>query len=218
MTQAKYACNLIEIAILDELLSAGKDLPNTWDQIPIIGDMKEKISTQNLSTLEHINLLALVPGAPLIYASPGISPDNLNQKLVAISRTAEVHLPGSKIENRDLTKGRYIILVSADQTTINSRWILESEAQQILEQIEGFDPIKQPFAFDGLEKLERDRKAAQEKLNQDLVNHLRGRSGIGQEDKVRSNDKESRSYRFFDILIWVVGSALIVCTVWTFKR
>jgi hypothetical protein len=215
MNQAKHACNLIEIAILDELLSEGKDLPNAWDQIPMIRAMKNSISTQSLSTLEHINSLSLVPNAPLIRATVGISLDNSNQKLIAISRIAETHFPGSKIENNDLTKGRYIILFSVDQRKTESRWISESEAQQILSQIEGFDPNRQPLAFDGLEQIERDKNAMQENLNQDLKGDRRKAKRFGPEGQIMPNDKDPKSGRSNDIFKWIVIGSLIVCMIAT---
>jgi hypothetical protein len=156
MTQAKYACNMVELAIWDEFLSEGKDLPTSWNEIQSIQDIKRTISTQNLSTLEHINALAFVPQAPIIQAGMGISINNSNRKLFAIGRAEEFHTQKSQSNNDPQDKGRYAILVAPDNSEISSSWIPEPEAQIIFKQLKGFDPTKQSLAFDKVEQLKRD--------------------------------------------------------------
>ncbi len=164
VTQARYACNIVELAIWDEFLSEGKDLPSSWDDIPSFRDMKKNITAQNLNTLQHINALALVPNSPLIQTELGISSTHSNWRLFAISRTAEFHFPESKLDNGSPDEGRYAILVAGDGTKTEPSWIPETEAQLILKQIKGFDPAKQPFAFKDLDQLERDKKAKHDRF------------------------------------------------------
>ena len=218
MTQAKYACNMVELAIWDEFLSEGKKLPSSWDDIPSFRNMKKSISTQNLNTLEHINALALVPNAPAIQAGLGISLNHSDRKLFAISRTAEFHLPKSKSNNQSADKGRYAIFVTFDNSQISSSWLLEPEVEIVLKQINDFDPAKQPLAFENLDQLARDKKARQDQSTQEIREHLRKTGKRGSDDQIIPSAQHSKR-RDFHTLAWIAGGFMIVAfLVWIALR
>ena len=141
MTEAKYACNIVEFAIWSEILSQGKDLPSSWEDIPSFRDMKENLSAQNLDTLGQINSLVLVPNSPVIQPEPGIVESRLNHKLFAIGRIGNLYDQKSTSNNESPDKGRYAILVTLDNSQISSSWLLEPEVQIILKQITLHDKI-----------------------------------------------------------------------------
>lgn len=218
MTQAKHACNLIELALWDELLSEGKDLPASWDEIPIINHMKRNASTQNLSVIEHINALALVPGTPLIRSESGISPDRSNKKLFAISRDAGRHAAKPNADDEPTDTGRYAIFVAKDNRKTESIWIPELEAQLILKQIEGFDPGKQPRAFENVEQIARDKQAEQEKLNDEFEDYLRKSGKIGPDGKLIHDRSKRQSVMPYVAVGTIVASIVAACLIFGMLR
>lgn len=208
MTQAKYACNMIELAIWDEFVSQGKPLPSSWGDIPSFREMKKNISNQSISTLRHINAFALVPNAPVIHAHAGISRNNADRRLFAISRIAEFHLPGAISNNEATERGRYVILVAVDGNKTDSYWVFESEVQLIFKQIKDLDLNKLPLAFDDLDTLDFGRKDAQNRIAQEIKEHQEIVDQRNQD--VSPLRDESKSVESKDYVIWIVLSGIIL--------
>jgi hypothetical protein len=97
--------------------------------------------------IKSANSFALVPGAPSIREQQGISRSYYGNRLFLISR--------EETSIRTGARGRCVILIRPEG--LNSKplqtfsyFVPEVEAQLILKQIPGFDPKKQPIAFNNL--------------------------------------------------------------------
>jgi hypothetical protein len=215
MSQARYACNMIELAIWDEFVSQGKPLPSSWDDITSFREMKKNMSTQSINTLRHINAFALVPNAPVIHAEAGISRNISDRRLFAIGRIAEFHLPSAKSNDETTQQGRYVILVTVNGDKTDSCWVLESEVQLILKQINDLDLNKQQLAFDDLDSFELARREAQNRSVQEIQQHQKI------VEKHESNASplrdEPKSDNSKDYVNWIVSGwiilILVVCSV-----
>lgn len=204
---------MVELAIWDEFLSEGKELPSSWDEIPSFRDIKKRISTQNLDTLRHINALAIVEKSPTIQAGEGISLSHSGRKLFAISRTAEFHSPKSKSNNESSQRGRYAILVAADGNKTESSWIPESEVQLILKQIKNFDSDNQPIAFENVDQLERDKQAQQDQYAEDIKEQSRKTGKPGSAVQI-TPDAQYTKQRELRNLAWISGCFVAAFLVW----
>lgn len=204
MTEAKFACNMVEAAVWSDFLSNGKNLPSAWDQIPSVLDMRNNISTQNFDNLRQINSFAIVTNAPIIQAEPGILKNHSDRRLFSISRTREFYDKKSKLSNEISTMGRYAIFVSPDNSGITSSWITEPEAQIILKQLKDFDPAKQPIAFENLSQVARDEKAAQDQAHQEITEHLKKKGRLGQNGELLPSTYKSIGYG-----PWIAGGAML---------
>lgn len=160
MARSELSGNLVilrnlTIAIKDEYVTDNKRLPESWDDIPMIQNMKSDLSSQNPRELKVINMLALVPNSPIVQDIPNSLIKLRNMKLFAISRSEGIDPVFSKKVAATTEGGRYVILVSPDMSDIFVNWISEAEAQVILRQLKEFDPAKQPLAFVDITESER---------------------------------------------------------------
>ena len=159
----------LTIAIMDDYVTYNKKLPNSWADIQMIRDMQTNISNENPRQLKVINMLSIVPNAPVLYEAPGISKRLQNMKLFAISRSDSVDPVFSK-GSTDIEKvGRYLILASMDMSDIVVNWVTEAEAQAVLGQLKGFDPVKQPLAFADTTESERSATNSKEMLGRQIT-------------------------------------------------
>lgn len=216
MTLAKYACNVIELAVWSELLSEGRDLPSSWEEIPTFRDKQNNLSEQNASLLRQINSFAIVPNSQLIQSEQGVSSERSNHRLFAISRDTDVY--DRKLNDMESDRGRYVILVTPDHSEIRSSWIKETEAQTILNQIKGFDPKLQPVAFPHIDRLENERKSKQDHLVRELNEHVE-RLGQGNSTDIKIPVDQYSDRCGFSLWLPIIGGvAVVMFLIWMISR
>lgn len=136
----------ISMCIFDDFLSKNKSLPESFDDIPSLNEWVSRET--DIAIL--VNELAIVPNMPLIRAEQGLLHKFTAYKLFAISRIESFDRVMSGQDTDGKNGGRYSILINSENSDIFSMWIPENQAQLILKQIDGFDPNKQPLAFQNL--------------------------------------------------------------------
>ncbi len=152
MSDTSVTCRNMIFFLWEDFLNKGSDLPSSFDDIQSYRDVLETYSNPRtlVGTIGIINRLAIVPDAPVIQAGEGISRERQNRRLFAISRSMSFDYPSPE-PTGDLPKGgRFAIVITPDGSDALPYWISESEARLILRQIDGFDPAKQPLAFEDL--------------------------------------------------------------------
>lgn len=162
-TAEMVQCTSYEMALNDEFISQGKELPRTWDAFALVQLIKKGTIQKQLFQLKTTNSFALVPGAPVIASGPGIPYEYANHRLFLISRHENI--------TKQSQRGRYAILVKqegVDEKPIRtwSYFIPEETAQLILNQFNDFDPQKQPLAFEKafVDEVERSKMRVSENL------------------------------------------------------
>lgn len=114
----------------------------------LIGFEELALQTNSSWRILIFNTLAGVPGTPLLK----LDGEKINYpgfRLYAISRIP--NLERAYTPEGKKTGGRFAILFKEENGRIANMempWIVESEAQIILQQIGGFDPKKAPFVFE----------------------------------------------------------------------
>ncbi len=194
MTQAMAASRDLEFMIVVEFLSEGKELPSAWNDIHGIQEMRMNIANQNKDKLLMLNNLALVPGAPLIRSEEGIQMNHQGYRLFAISRTTNFD---EKSELNQSEGARYAVLVSMESSEVMSSRIPEPEARLILQQIDGFDPEKQPLAFEGLIQVSSDNSTSDSEFGESGENPSQHRK---REITEEANQSEESNH-----LPWIFG-------------
>ena len=133
---ALHVFQQITVGLSMDYLQKGEPLPNSFEEIPFVARLAEKPMYTEL-----VNHLAIVPKSPVIPMVPGVLRSREGFRLFAIARQPDLEL--EKL-------GRRVILITADGGSAFTSWIVETEAQIILSQLNGFDPEKQPLAFQTL--------------------------------------------------------------------
>ena len=131
----------ITMCIYDDFLSANKELPTTFDNIPTLREWVDR----DKSLVSFVNRLAIVPNSRTIRPIQGVSNKFANYRLFAISRNNSFDKVLSSEGADKESGGRHSILIKEGDMRV--MWIPESQAQLILNQIKGFDPAAQPLAF-----------------------------------------------------------------------
>ncbi|MEO5713283.1 MAG: hypothetical protein ABIT37_07325 [Luteolibacter sp.] len=133
---------------------AGFEATGTWPPMEKFTSVEQyALRKKEPGELVIFNTMACVPGTPLIKAegvkAEGVKAEYSGFRLYAISRIPNLdkaYTPEQKKEG-----GRFAILFKEKEgkiTNLETLWIIESEAQKILQQIGGFDPKKSPFVFE----------------------------------------------------------------------
>lgn len=199
-------CRFLERLLDFQINHEKRELPTSWETFDVIGLMKKNPLKQQLFESRVVNSFALVPDTPLIQPQPGISPDYLGHRLFLISREQNI--------TKSAGNGRCVILIKpveldSQPVRIYSDFIPEETAQIILKQIKGFDPQKQPLAFENIEQLERDKKARQVQSTQEIRRDLIGEGKLGPEYETPPDSHKSMwrvwivaGIIFFAFLIW----------------
>ncbi len=121
----------------------------SWPPMEKLTSIEQSVlRTKTPRELVFFNSLAGVPGTPLIKAD-GVKIRYPGFRLYAISRIPNFERAYTP-EGRK-TGGRYAVLFkeqNGNPVIMEIPWIVESEAQIILQQIGGFDPKKAPFVFE----------------------------------------------------------------------
>lgn len=138
-------CRDLEMSLMMQFIEEGKALPKTWDDFQEVGLIKKNPSGRDLFKINSINSFSLVPNIPLIKDQAGISHEYRGLRLFLISRQG--------IDTKSSGVGRCVILVKQGETESKfiraySYFIPEETAKIILSQINEFDPMRQPLAFD----------------------------------------------------------------------
>jgi hypothetical protein len=121
-------------------------MPNSFEKIDSIQSMIKR----NPSALKFLNLLALVPSMPTIESHVGMSTGLKNYRLFALSRVPCFDPVLSKSGPAKIQGGRFLFLIHLKNNECFPTWVPEPEVQFILGQVGGFDPEKQPLAFQDL--------------------------------------------------------------------
>jgi hypothetical protein len=121
----------------------------TWPPMEKLNSVEQyALRAKAPKELVFFNSLAGVPGTPILKAD-GVKVRYPGFRLYAISRIPNferAYTPEGK-----KTGGRYAVLFkeqNGNPVIMEIPWIIESEAQIILQQIGGFDPKKAPFVFE----------------------------------------------------------------------
>jgi hypothetical protein len=198
-------CRDLESSLNYQFIDDEKDLPTSWDDFAEIGMIKKKLLPRNSIQLKTINSLALVPGAPVIHAQPGIPGEYQGHRLFLISRTENITKPSGP--------GRYAILIKPEELDSRpirtySYFIPEETAQIILKQIKGFDPQEQPLAFEDVDRLEHDKKAEHDQATQEIKKHLKKPGKLGPDDQIIPDDQYSKWWERYG-LVWIAGGIIL---------
>ena len=121
----------------------------SWPPMEKLTSIEQSVlRTKTPRELVFFNSLAGVPGTPLIKAD-GVKIRYPGFRLYAISRIP--NFERAYTPEGEKTGGRYAVLFkeqNGNPVIMEIPWIVESEAQIILQQIGGFDPKKEPFVFE----------------------------------------------------------------------
>lgn len=194
----------VTICVFDEFVDSKKELPKTFDSILSLRSSIEKTSiSHRANAISYINMLAIVPNAPLIQPEQGISHKFANYRLFAIGRSKSFDKVMSSEGKDSELGGRYSILLNVDNSDAHSMWIPEKEAQIILKQLKGFDPMNRPLAF------------------QDLISEMKRGDGLFRQDQLpTSTDNDSsldqmQKKRGNSQWPWILGgSILFMALIW----
>ncbi|MEO5716495.1 MAG: hypothetical protein ABIT37_23660 [Luteolibacter sp.] len=208
-TPTMSICRNLEQIVWNEFLAQGKKLPVNWDDIQAIQEMKQNHASYAVREFKLYNSLAIVPGAPIIAQQPGISQNHANRKLFAISRTSNFDYATKDQIQKATDAGRFAILVSSDDSEIAPSWIPEPEIQHILKQLNGFEPTKQPVAFDQVEEYEREQKEKKELFNKELNEVYHNKI---QSEKARGTADSKNLREFPGIFRWGLWCAVSILT------
>lgn len=195
-------CSFLQGLLEFQVFHESKDLPTSWETFEVIGTMKKGSSKKQLFEMKTINSFALVPSLPIIQSEPGIPGDYQGNRLFLISREENV----TKASGR----GRCAIFIKTEGSSSKpvrtfSYFIPEETAQIILKQIGGFDPQKQPLAFENLPELEKEEKQFQDNISPPKVPVLPGQSRHATKDRKKLDD-----YRLW----WVAVGGMSAFLIW----
>lgn len=207
-----HICRNIEFSLVDDFLIPGKPLPSSFDEMPLVRQLMENSPSQ----IALINTLAIVPNTHEIESGQGILRDRWGRRLFAISRTWNYDYSKEGANKRSpMDGGRFAIMISPDQSSAAPSWIPEPEARLILQQVDGFDPAKQPLSF-----LDLAQAAAEKSRNQRdprTQNWQEMPQTAGETNKWKTGGTENhpvitretiRSGKY-NRLIWVSGASIL---------
>lgn len=221
--------------LANNVLLGGNRIPEGWSDFMLVNYMKKE-AIHSAFSLKSINSFALVPHSPVIKENKGIPTEFSGKRLFLISRY--------KIHTASSDQGRCVILIypsanESDKIISAAYFIPEITAQLILNQIPGFDPTKQPLAFDDNFLLENKNKFQGNHLDSTIRaiekdKHAEAISAIPQQsDTVHQKDKDSIQKNLQkiqaakednpllkDFMTWVViGVSLILAIIsWRFMN
>jgi hypothetical protein len=207
-------CIEIESNLLYQFVNVRKDLPVSWDEFQTISMTKSGLLQYQTFRAKTINSFALVPGAPIIQPQPGISREYSGHRLFLISR--------DETFTKTPVSGRYAILIKPEELDSKpvqtySHFIHEETAQIILKQIKGFDPQRQPLAFENFDQLERNKKSQQDQLNQQVEKQLKEMGKLVPNDEPITDSKEFTRNWSYGLLL-AVGISFCVFLFWRALR
>ena len=206
--------------VSEDFMKKGIDPPTSFDQIPSYREILEGYSDAEMleTRIEAINKLAVVPGAPVIQVAEGISQERHNRRIFAISRNVSFDFPSPKPTGDSPEGGRFAIVVETNGSDVNSTWISESEAQVILDQIEGFDPATQPLAFKYLLPV---RTSSADKFDKSVrefesadQNPSDGSAEVRSNETARKTDDDTYSGTSLWLQWLAIGFPLLALLVW----
>ena len=196
----------VTMCIFDDFMSGKKELPILFDNIPTLKEW----ANRDAYIISSVNRLAIVPSSPIIQPEQGVSNKFFNYRLFAISRNKSFDKIFSMEGVDQKLGGRHSILIKADNSDIYVMWIPEKEAQIILKQLKGFDPAKQPLAFQDLAQGDAGKAPRQRSPNhnEDLVKGEPHPLLPDQANIKRTFKKPSESHSF-----WIIGGIIFLISV-----
>jgi hypothetical protein len=194
ITETSWVHRHIVRCIVDNL-DSGKGIPTTLDNIP---SLRETVESEPWM-IKKINILALVPEAPLIRAEQNVKADYHGYRLFAVGRTTNFDYERTSLDGK-LESGRYTILFASDGRSAIAPWIPESEVKAILSQIKDFEPAKQPLAFQDLVQAEN-----KSKKHRPTEDERDGKSEGIQNSSVADSVGRVEENRW----LWIIGGVLI---------
>ncbi len=122
------------------------NIPNRFDEVSSIRQMVKR----SPYFVRYLNMLSIVPNSPVIESHVDMVNGLKKYRVFAMSRIPCFDKILSQNGPSKIYGGRYLFLVNMEGSDCNPRWIPEPEVQFILKQLNGFDPEKQPLAFQDL--------------------------------------------------------------------
>lgn len=127
----------LELCIYEDFIDRGESLPESFESIARL----RKILEGHPRMITNLNKFTIVPEAPTIQPAQGLANEFSGNQVYAISRTPD-------LQTRKV--GRFALFTTSNGTSVFPNWIPEPQFQIILKQLKGFDPAKQPLAFQDL--------------------------------------------------------------------
>lgn len=220
-------CKEFEFSLGFRLEHENKGIPTAWEEFEAIEMMKSGSMALQLRRAKAINSFALVPGAPMIESDAGIPREYAGYRLVFISRAeSQTKLAGN---------GRCALLAdprgqNSKQFRAYSVFFSEEVTQIILNQIEGFDPIKQPLAFEDLSPFERERQQYHDNVrlpdgrslsntSAEAIDKRTSRSELRPtKDFQDTNSTATKTHSWLEFLILVVTVGIVFFAIFWSKR
>lgn len=157
ITSSKAVYKDVTLIIWNDYLREGKELPVSWKEIPTLKEMVADQSVRHADAFKVLNSMAIVPGAPIIFAEPGVSTIFSGRRLFAIAKKWDFENSKPGLSSDPLDGGRNAILITADGSDVISNWIPEGQARLILKRLNDFKPEEQPPEFksiDGISQID----------------------------------------------------------------
>ncbi len=201
-------CRDVEMDLNHTFIKKFKELPSSWAEFTEVKMTNKGTSERNTFRIKTINSFALVPNRPKIKLDSEI-PTEYSGKFLYLIGKHEVISKNSGV-------GRCAILLAfseKDPTGLvtYSYLIPEDIAKKIIQQIDGFDPEKQPIAFPDLGDIKRiDAHESNTTKNRNL-------NISNPEEIIASIDEETRDYRNV-IIFTVFGGVLIFIFLFSFLQ
>lgn len=195
----------LELCIYDDFIDRGEDLPGSFESIASL----RKILEAHPKMIQNLNEFTIVPEAPNIQPAQGLAHEFSGNRLFAISRTSD--LQARKV-------GRFVLFATSNGSSVFPYWIPEPQFQIILKQLKGFDPAKQPLAFQDLAQGDAEKAPRQKSsnLNEDSVKGDRHPLSPAESSDKRTSKKPSDSQP-----LWIVAGIIFLISVigyWIRKR
>ena len=127
----------LQLCMQEDIFDRKKELPTSFEELTSL----RRILKENRRMIQHLNNFTIVPGNPIINPSQELSLNLVGNRIFATCRTS--NLQPSRI-------GRIVLLAASNGSSVFPHWIPEPQFQIILKQLKGFDPAKQPLAFQDL--------------------------------------------------------------------
>lgn len=187
----------LELCIYDDFIDRGENLPGSFESIASL----RRILEAHPKMIQNLNKFTIVPGAPFIQPVQGLAHEFSGNRLFATSRTSD--LQPSRI-------GRLVLFATSNGSSVFPYWIPEPQFQIILKQLKGFDPAKQPLAFQDLAQGDAGKAPRQRSPNhnEDLVKGEPHPLLPDQANIKRTFKKPSESHSF-----WIIGGIIFLISV-----
>ncbi len=146
MSEQNIIFRQIAMSLTEDNAEQSLKMPNRFDDVDSIKQMMKK----SPYLLKYLNLLSIIPNTPVIESHIGMANGLKTYKLFAMNRIPCFDKILTQNGPSRIDGGRFLFLINIDGNECKPKWIPEPEVQFILKQLKGFDPEKQPLAFQDL--------------------------------------------------------------------